>query len=75
MKAHDQIDDILFALGPSHESFALILGIALRILAENIHEAEFESGMKMRDLSDVRVFLIDCADAARDKSRKAALRA
>ncbi len=64
------VDSILFALDDQSAERAMLLSIAFRIVAEAIPDANFESGMGLRDPSDVRYFLLECADAARKRGKK-----
>src|SRR5579872_4632913 len=66
MKAIAQMEDILDALGPSHPSNSPTLMIALKILAQGIFDAELKDGLPVRDVTDFRLYLLECALAVRE---------
>jgi hypothetical protein len=73
MTPSDYIDDLLFALGSDAlGGNAVILRIALWNLAEQITDAEFQNGLKLRDVSDVKQWLYDAADAAKQRAKQKA---
>jgi len=66
MKAIAQMEDILDALGPSHPTNSPTLMIALKILAQGIFDAELKDGLPVRDVTDFRLYLLECALAVRE---------
>jgi hypothetical protein len=66
MKATAQMEDIIEALGPSHPTNSPTLMIALKILAQGIFDAELKDGMPVRDVTDFRLYLLECALAIRE---------
>jgi hypothetical protein len=75
MTPRDLIASILSALGPAHAPASLTLSMALRMLAEDVTDAEFESGMKLRDSLDTQQWLHDLADAAKERAKREAVSA
>jgi hypothetical protein len=71
MTAFDLLDSILFALD-ADERTTLEIGIALKIIFDNLPDANFDGGMQLRDLSDVRCYLLDMHIAAKERAKRKA---